>query len=74
MIYAQFFQSSAIDSTKLIEACGDRSVIILDGRVCGTTHRSWAREECASRGYQAWQLMKGPRFTDSHPISDIVEM
>jgi len=73
MIYAQFFQPSAIDRTKLIEATGDRSVIILDGRVCRTTHRKWAREECASRGYKAWQLMKGQRFNDSQPISELVE-
>jgi hypothetical protein len=74
MIYAQFFQPSATDRTKLIEACGDRSVVILDARFCRTAHRSWAQEECASRGYKAWQLMKGPRFSDSRPISDVVEI
>jgi len=72
VIYAQFFHKSAI-SNDLIEACGDRSVIILDGR-SPKQHRGEAGAECMSRGYKAWQLMRGPRFTDSQPISEIVEV
>ena len=72
VIYAQFFMKG-LDG-KTIEATGDRSVIILDGRVNRTTHQQWAQEECASRGYMAWQLMKGPRFTDSWPIGEITEV
>ena len=72
MIYVQFFQEP-VGGGKLIEACGDRSVVILDAR-SPERHRGWARFECMSRGFKAWQLMKGPRFTDSQPISEIVKM
>src|SRR5690606_16889127 len=33
MKYAQFYQASAVDPSKLVEAVGDRSVIIFDGRL-----------------------------------------
>ena len=32
MIYVQFYQRSALNPDDIIEACGDRSVVILDGR------------------------------------------
>ncbi len=71
MIYAQFFQQSATNQEDLIEACGDRSVVILDGRFSGTAHRQWAREECSKRGYKAWQLMKGAQFTNAKPVGEL---
>lgn len=51
MIYAQFFHqalnSNGIGwSDRLIEACGDRSVIILDGRNRQTTWHRIAEDEC----------------------------
>lgn len=70
MFYAQFFQASALDSTKLIEATGDRSVVIMDGR-SKARHRVWAKEECLKRGYLAWQLMRGESFTRSSPTSQV---
>lgn len=70
MIYAQFYQKSAI-SEDTIEACGDRSVIILDGRNTNFTHRSIAEGECKKRGYVAWRLFSGETFTRSIPSSDI---
>lgn len=66
MIYAQFFRDDG--SGKLAEACGDRSVVILDGR-SPARHNGWADEECRRRGYVAWQLMKGDRFSDARPIT-----
>lgn len=71
MIYAQFFQRSATDKTKIIEACGDRAVIVLDGRETRASHNHIASVECLKRGYVAWQLMKGDSFTRSSPITDV---
>jgi hypothetical protein len=73
MVYAQFFHESALDRTKLIPACGDRAVIILDARSPGY-HAVWAKSECISRGFKAWQLNKGRSFTNSVPTSDIIEV
>lgn len=71
MIYAQFFHEGEI-SKKLIPACGDRSVIIIDGRVNGVTKEEIARTTCKRRGYLAYQLYRGDTFCRSNPIGDIV--
>ena len=68
--FAQFFQHSAIDNTKIIEACGDRSVVILDGRISKETMRELAAIECSKRGYVAWQIHRG-NFRNSSPISPV---
>jgi hypothetical protein len=71
--YVQFFGPSALDSTKLIPACGDRSVIILDGRLTKYTMHVVAGTECAKRKYQAYQLMRGMfRSSGDSELSDIV--
>lgn len=57
MYFATFYQPSAIDKTKLIEGCGDRAVIILDGR--WVDHHQTAARVCRERGYLAYQLHKG---------------
>lgn len=46
-----------------IEACGDRGVIILDGRERAGAHVSIARSECAKRGYIGFTLHMGQTFT-----------
>lgn len=74
MKFIQFFQSSAIDSSKTIEASGDRSVIILDGRNSRFTHEQIASEECKKRGYIAWQLWQGEAFTRSNSYGPVVHI
>lgn len=68
--YAQFFHRSAIDQNKIIEACGDRAVIILDGRCSREWMGQTAAEECKKRGYVAWQIHRG-NFRESSPISGV---
>ena len=63
MKFATFYQPSAIDKTKLVEACGDRSTIIIDGRLSSDTHHRIAKEEYINRGYLAYQLHIGESFT-----------
>ena len=70
MYYAQFYQRSAI-SDEIIEACGDRSVVILDGRCSKQWIGKTAAAECKRRGYLAWRIFKGDTFTRSAPISQM---
>lgn len=71
MIYAQFFHRSALDENALVEACGDRSVVIYDGRRRADWIGQDAKAECLKRGYDAWQIFRGETFTRSAPISQI---
>lgn len=81
MIYAQFYQMSTgyISGTippkfgepQLIEATGDRSVIVLDGRILESFNLNIARQECKKRGYVAYALFKGDTFCRSKRITDI---
>ena len=70
MIYAQFYRPAYFHVSgqdKLVEAVGDRSVIIIDGRLNPETMRRIAISECVKRGFTAWQIFKGDSFTRSHP-------
>ncbi len=71
MLYAQFYQRSALDPLVTIEACGDRSVIILDARCSPTRNGRIAEHECAKRGYVAWRMFRGEAFTRSAPASPL---
>ena len=70
MIYAQFYQKSAI-SNEIIEASGDRSVIIIDGRLSSENIGIIAARECEKRKYLAWAIFKGESFTRSKRISQL---
>lgn len=71
MYYVQFFQRGAVTG-KPIEACGDRAVIVLDGRESKNTMHEFSERECNKRGFIGWQLMKGDTFTRSSPISECI--
>lgn len=73
MLYAQFYSMSTGYGTNgtpvPIEACGDRSVIILDARVKPETNGRIAAAECVKRGFVAWSIHSGRSFTDSRRVS-----
>ena len=69
MIYAQFYHYDL--SGDLVEACGDRSVVIIDARLKSRTIGEIAAEECKKRGYIAWAIFKGGSFTNSVRVSHI---
>lgn len=70
--YAQFY-GFAVNSDKLIEACGDRSVIILDGRTRRVDMMRVAKEECTKRKYEAFQLRRGEfRASGDTELSPII--
>ena len=71
--YIQFFQKSAI-SEELIEGCGDRSIIRLDGREALRNVDSFAKEECIKRGYLAYQYIGGSSLLSASPLSAIVRI
>lgn len=71
MLFAQFYQYGAISKDKLIEACGDRSVVILDGRYSNKTNGEISAAECKKRGYIAWRIFKGETFTRSTAVSGL---
>ena len=78
-VYAQFFNMSRgtwpdfkEDSKRLIEACGDRSVIQVDARLTDCNIRQIAHDECIKRKYLAYQIMKGSSLLNAKPVSDIV--
>lgn len=59
--HAEFFQIDL--AGKLSPACGDRSVIILDGRISEHSMRCIAADECKRRGYVAYRVNRGESFT-----------
>ena len=65
MYFAQFYQKAVwpAGSNELIEATGDRAVIILDGRMGWSIREVITREECAKRGYVAYSLHVGDSFS-----------
>jgi hypothetical protein len=70
-LHVQFFTRSAIEPTKLVEACGDRSVIVYDGRLALRDVTADARTECHKRGYLAFVLRRGDSFTNSRNICSL---
>lgn len=79
MVYVQFFMPSIPgfwnnNSTALIEGCGDRAVIILDGRESLHSHTNFAQVEGAKRGYKGFQIRKGDNFTRSSPVTKVIEI
>lgn len=79
MLYAQFYHMSAAHAGNdfkptLIEACGDRAVIILDDRHNLQLNGEIAYTECEKRGFLACRLFRGESFTRSQPVTKIVEI
>lgn len=68
MIFAEFYNSTP---SGFQPACGDRSVIILDGRWSKISQGAIAATECHKRGYAAWRIFKGESFTSAVPISEL---
>lgn len=64
MTYIQFFYRRGSDYA---EACGDRSVVILDGREKSASHLKVGAAECRKRGFDAFQVYKGASFVRSNP-------
>ena len=63
--FAQFWQLSTglpLSKPEPIHACGDRAVIILDGRNTSDAWHAIAADEAKKRGYIGYTIHKGERF------------
>jgi hypothetical protein len=80
MIYAQFFRAhwdhktGKKDESRLVKACGDRSVIILYGPWNEKRLHEEVGKTCKKRKFLGYQLFKGETFTRSVPISPICRL
>ena len=68
MIYAKFYQPSAINPGKVWLACGKGSVLILDGRFAKATHEARAAEWCRKHGFVGWSIHEGRDLAWWHPL------
>ena len=79
--YVQFFQMSLgqwpdfkPESKCLIEVCGDRGIIRIDGRLSTENIKHIAQEECKKRKYEAWQIMKGENLSNAKPTGEMIKV
>ncbi len=75
MVYVQYFHKGVL-SGEDIPACGDRAVVVLDGR---QNLNTWKQDAVKFNGfrrpiYTAYQIMRGESFTRSMPIGSIVPL
>jgi hypothetical protein len=73
MRYVQYYDQTA-DGRELIEVCGDRGIVILDGR---NTLSNSIRDGFTFNGnrrplYPAFKIMQGESFTRAKPITELV--
>lgn len=68
--FVQFFHRAVwpIGTLKIIEACGDRSIIRIDARVSKPVMGKIAAAECEKRGYIAWQIIAGESLLSAKPL------
>lgn len=75
MVYVQYFERGLMTGD-LIPACGDRSVVILDGRRSLESLKDDARK-CNSDHrpkYAAFQIMRGPSILRAKPITGVIPL
>jgi hypothetical protein len=79
MRYVQYLDHAAKGpwndyADKLIEACGDRSVVILDGRngLSVSIADAHASNGVRRRHYPAFRIYQGPSELRSDPITDVI--
>ncbi len=74
MVFVQYYRYGCITG-ELIQACGDRSIFILDGRNSLTTmiNDSIKANKLPDRKYPAFQIFKGDNLLRSYPINNIIK-
>ena len=71
MVFAEFYYAGVLTGEP-VPACGDRAVIILDGRNSWDAWHRIASTECVQRRYMGYRIMQGDTFARSQPLSHIV--
>jgi len=76
MYFAEFYHLSTgypDGNKKLIPACGDRSVIILDGREKRESQKAVCMTWADKHGYKGFRIYKGDSFTRGlQPLTDLI--
>lgn len=67
MYYAEFYY----DADGNQPGCGDRSVLILDGREALHSQVEHGQDWCKRHNWKSFRLMKGDSFTRSKAISTL---
>jgi hypothetical protein len=70
MYFAQFY----LDADGTIEPCGDRQVIILDGRESLSSQYEHSQEHASRYKFKSFRIMKGERFSRAHSISSLQQV
>lgn len=65
--FATFLIKSAV-SDELIEACGDRATIIIDGRHNLDTAEKLAKETAIALGFRGYHLYRGTSLLDARIV------
>lgn len=65
--YAQFWIRGCVTG-ELIEGCGDRAIIRLDGRLSDYTMRAIAADECRKRGFLAYTMLRGESLLQARQV------
>ena len=73
MRYIQYFETH---NNKLVEACGDRAIVIIDGRYRISRCHEEAIEMNGFRRpkYDAYQIWEGESLLRSKPVTDIFKL
>lgn len=81
MRYVQFFQMSTgyvpgsippvfcENNRTPIEACGDRGIVRVDGRISRDRVAAIARRTAVERGYVGYQVLEGDSLLSAKPVS-----
>lgn len=67
MYYAEFYHDAAGNQP----GCGDRSVLILDGREALHSQYIYAQDWCVKHNWKSFRIMKGESFSRSAAISPL---
>ena len=71
MRFAQFYQMSVAlkgKPSQPIEACGDRAVVLLDGRNSVAVSAAFAKRECQKRKYIGFSIHEGESFNRARVV------
>ena len=73
MRFVQYFE---LNNGKLVEACGDRAIVIIDGRYRISRCHEEAREMNGFRRphYDAYQILEGKALNQAKPVTSIFKL
>jgi len=76
MYFVEYYYKSKLKKNSFFKECGDRSVVILDGRNKLSTMKNDAERFNGHKRpkYDGYIIYKGDRFSDAKPITGLIEL